>query len=254
MTEHTYPQANALERWWFGSGYNKELRQRSLQKQGDLLLNDMLELQQLAANLKKNPPQPSNSGDFNVDLPNPEFSPGDELLVAEMMKARDIDPRTLSNVREAEALADKRSSEADAAGLRLGALKEVLKNPSLHPTMKAAVANKNTVYKPTRVKIRRPDGSTGFADAVPRLDGAFDYYDARNQNNALLQVPPSTPGTLQKDAEFLKTALPHVKTLESATEIALRMRLHKKSKTYKDAWADLYEDVTKRDYGRYGRD
>jgi hypothetical protein len=111
--------------------------------------------------------------------------------------------------RANDAQARLRGTQADAAGLRLTALRDVLANPGLNPLVGADVANSRTVSTPQRVKVKSPDGDQ-YYDAVRRPDGGFDYMPVTDPAGKPLQVPASEsdPRTaLQKDTAFIADTL-----------------------------------------------
>lgn len=100
-------------------------------------------------------------------------------------------------------------TQAADAGLRLGALTNVLQQPGLNPLLAVDVANKRTVSTPQRVKVKGEAGDV-YYDATPRADGGFDYALATDAGGRALQVPVSESDArtaLQKDTAFIAETL-----------------------------------------------
>lgn len=250
--QNQYPQPTQLGRWWYGANYADELRKNTLLKRGDLLLPLLQELKDLSQQPAPTEPPPG-VGNFNVDLPSPKFTPEDELAMADMLRARGQDPALFSKLNYQDAYTEKMAQQAREAQIRSDALDSVVREPTISPVAKAAVANKNTMFKPQKVKVYLKDGSTVWYNAIPNLSGGYDHTPAIDSGtDALLHVPPSSPGALEKDINALRTYLGM--SSEEAGRTALRMKIYRKSKTPDDAWSKIVQDVSTMDFGRYGRD
>jgi len=150
------------------------------------------------------------------------------------------------------ALARSRQAQASNREMRNRALAGVLDNPDTSPMVGADVANSNTVSRPQRVKVRLQNGTSAYMDAVRQPDGSVQYSPARDQGGQPLRVPPSSPGALEKDAQFLHDAL-HI-PLKEATNRAYDMRRFLKTDRPEESWSKLTKYVSGLRYGTYARD
>jgi len=150
------------------------------------------------------------------------------------------------------ALARTRQAQASNREMRNAALSRVLDDSSTAPLVGADIANSNTVSHPKRVKVRLKNGTSAYMDAVPRPDGGYDYRPSVDQGGGQLRVPPSSPGALEKDAQFLHDSLGI--PMKEATNRAYDMRRFLKTDRPEESWSKLTKYVSGMRYGAYARD
>lgn len=243
-------------------------------------------------------------GDYNVNLPQNTFTPGDQVEYASALKqlglnektiaegdqkatllnkinslgsteqqinalnSKDVAPVNVSGglaynkydtqnpiLQESSAitsLARDRRANAQEQELRNNALQGILENPEIDPLTQATVANKASTFKPQRVKVKRRDGQTVYMDATPQINGGFKYTPANDAQGAPLQVPPTSTGAIEKDAELFSRVLGM--DTKKATRLALSLRQHLKTAAPDEAWAKLVSEVSRMQFNRYAKD
>lgn len=148
-----------------------------------------------------------------------------------------------------EAQVRQRTAGADEREFRLNVLQEALAAID-DPLLRADIANSKKAFNTQRVTVHKPDGSKTYVDAYLQPNGRYDYADAE-MDGAPLTVPPSAAGPIQKDADYLETALGLSK--RAAARLALSIRTTLKTKSPEDAWAELVDSVRTEAFGRHGR-
>lgn len=141
-------------------------------------------------------------------------------------------------------------SKALEQDLRLEALSNALDTPGLDPLLGADIANKNTISKPTRIKVRQKDGQDVFFDEFRTATGTR-VERVEDANGRPLRVPPTAGSgltTSQRDVSDL------VKTFGITRKEAWNIKLALKRKDPKAAWGALVNTVLKLNFGRYARD
>lgn len=105
------------------------------------------------------------------------------------------------------ALTAKRSAEAYEQGLLNDALDEVLSDPTLSQSVRADVANRNSVAKSERIKVRGADGSEQYSFGTRDLSGTMVHTPEVDQQGKPLMVAPSASDrdyTLDKSPDRLR--------------------------------------------------
>lgn len=138
-----------------------------------------------------------------------------------------------------DALADYNRARAGGEQFRNQVIEDILSEPN-NPLVAADIVNKRAVAKPQRVKVNRRDGSQVYYDAVPNIQGGFDYSPAGTApGDPLVSEPGGDDGTaLQQDTRFIAD------TLGIPANQALLWKLQAVRKAPQEAWADLISRLT----------
>lgn len=133
-------------------------------------------------------------------------------------------------------------SRARTAGVdRQNAVIESVLGETQDPLLKLDVVTGKKLSNPTLVRVRRKDGGEALYNAVPNLNGGFDYSPAIAGGDPLVAAPGGESDgrtALQRDTAFIAD------TLKLSEEDALRWKLLSKRKAPGEAWAELVGRVT----------
>ena len=140
--------------------------------------------------------------------------------------------------------------QGDALQARLDAIRAL--PTDVNPLLRVDAAGGKDVFKPERVKVRKPDGTEVWMNATPNLQGGFDYSPALGPDQQPLMVPASSGSG--GDDLYARRARYIASTLQIPEDQALNMLLTTKGDSPANAWAKAVRAASQADFGRYARD